>query len=59
MTMINVQLEENGPITQMDKSKLKEVKSIDATGDNSAHITEYWLNDRCVHRSVNVHLKKI
>jgi len=57
--MINVQLEEGGPITQMDESKLREVKSIEHNETNSVHAIEYWLNDRCVHRSVNVHLKKL
>jgi hypothetical protein len=56
--MITVQLQEKGPITEMDEALLERR---DSFLDNDHEITtaiEYWLGDRCVHRSVHVHLKQ-
>jgi hypothetical protein len=63
MTMITVQLEADGPITELDESEL--VKSTGGI-DNDVETTtwvEYRLKsdpnaERAVHRSVNMILKK-
>ncbi len=56
--MINVQLEENGPITQMKESELRK-NEINYEDDNEkTYVLEYWLGDRCVHRAPHVTLKK-
>jgi hypothetical protein len=59
---INVQLQENGPITQMDESELiRSEGSIDNEDEFTTWI-EYRLasdpSGRVVHRSVHVTLKK-
>lgn len=56
--MITVQLEENGPIIEMDPAQLTRR---DGTVDNDVEYTtwtEYWLADKLVHRSVHVTLKQ-
>lgn len=56
--MITVQLEEGGPITEMDESLLeRRYVYLDNERETSGAV-EYWLKDRCVHRSVHVHLKQ-
>ena len=62
MTMINVQLEADGPITQMDESELvKSTGGIDNEIERTTWV-EYRLksdpNGRIVHRSVDMVLKK-
>ena len=55
--MINVQLEPNGPITQMRKADLVcKTGSLDTDKEHTTWI-EYWLAGRCVHRSAHVTLK--
>lgn len=56
--MIPVQLEENGPITEIDPSLLERRDTTVEDSREIAKATEYWLGDRCVHRSVHVHLKQ-
>lgn len=56
--MITVQLQEGGPVTEMAESAL--IKR-DGLLENEHELTtwvEYWLDARCVHRSVHVHLKQ-
>ena len=62
MTLINVQLEVDGPVTQMDESEL--VKRTIAVEDENEHTvaTEYRLKsdpraERAIHRSVDMKLK--
>lgn len=63
MAMINVQLEEGGPITEMDESELvKRTITVDDETERTT-ATEYRLksdprNPRAVHRSVDMYLKK-
>lgn len=69
MTMINVQLEPDGPITQMDEAFLyRRTVTIDDELEHTT-ATEYYLKAdmplvkagqsvRAVHRSVHVHLKQ-
>lgn len=56
--MITVQLEDNGPITEMDESLLKRVDGYHEDEREATQFIEYWLDRRCVHRSVHVTLKK-
>jgi hypothetical protein len=43
---------------EMEESRLrKNVETIE-NEEKIQTATEYWLNDECVHRSVNLHLKK-
>lgn len=63
MALINVQLVEGGPITQMDEADL--VKRTITVDDENEHTvaTEYRLktdprHPRAVHRSVDMRLKK-
>jgi len=59
--MITVQLQPDGPITEMDESLLEKREGVI---DNDVEYTtwvEYWIpgtTDRAVHRSVHVHLKQ-
>lgn len=62
--MITVQLEENGPITEMDERLLWKRWGTDEDDDASATWVEYWTNwrtdqRRCVHRSAHVTIKKM
>lgn len=62
MTLINVQLEDGGPITQVEETDLvKTVGGIDNDVERTTWI-EYRLasdpNGRAVHRSVDMVLKK-
>lgn len=70
MALINVQLEANGPITQMDESLLERHDGVYEDEDERTTWIEYWipgtyrpgkidgyLADR-PHRSVHVHLKR-
>ena len=59
MALINVQLDKDAPITQMDESELVKKKTIEIGLKSSVHATEYRLNDKLVHRSVNVILKPL
>ena len=56
--VVTVQLEENGPITEMDERFLeKRVGELDNEHEHTTWV-EYWLKGRNVHRSVHVTLKK-
>ncbi|MEO8007147.1 MAG: hypothetical protein ABI728_01310 [Betaproteobacteria bacterium] len=63
MSMITVQLQEDGPITEMDEADLvKREGGIDNDDERTTWV-EYRLKSdpdapRAVHRSVNMHLKK-
>lgn len=56
--MITVQLEENGPITEMDEALLVKTEGVVDDDNELTRWVEYRLSDRVVHRSVHVHLKK-
>lgn len=56
--MITVQLEENGPITEMDEALLTPNHSEIDNDHEHTRVTEYLFNGRVVHRSVHVHLKE-
>lgn len=56
--LIPVQLEADGPITEMDDLLLTRHSGLVDNAHEQTHWTEYWLADRCVHRSVHVHLKQ-
>lgn len=59
--MINVQLTQDGPITQMDESQLLKREGSMENDNEITSWTEYWIPDaidRPVHRSVHIHLKK-
>ena len=56
--MVTVQLEANGPITEMDPALLtRRDGSIDNHHEHTTW-TEYWLADKLVHRSAHVTLKQ-
>jgi hypothetical protein len=57
MAMINVQLEDGAPITQMDESLLRKNEIHYEDDNEKTYVLEYWLGDRCVHRAPHVHLK--
>jgi hypothetical protein len=56
--LINVQLEEGGPITQMNESLLRKNEIVFEDDNEKTYVLEYWLGDRCVHRAPHVTLKK-
>lgn len=56
--MIKVQLTPDSPITEMDEDQLQRRDSFYEDARESTMAVEYWLEDRCVHRSVHVHLKQ-
>lgn len=56
--MINVQLEENGPITQMDEFELGKIEGVVDNDNEHTTWVEYWLGGRVVHRSAHVTLKQ-
>lgn len=59
--MITVQLEVDGPITQMDEALLERRDGFVDTPKEHTTWVEYWLPgtmDRAVHRSVHVTLKQ-
>lgn len=56
--MVTVQLQEGGPIIEMDPALLRRVDGFRDDDHEHTTWTEYWLADRCVHRSVHVHLKR-
>lgn len=56
--MINVQLEPDAPITQMDEALLRRKDIYHDCEHEMTTAIEYWLDDRCVHRSVHVTLKQ-
>lgn len=55
--MITVQLEPDGPITEMDEALLTPNHSVVDNEHEHTVVTEYHLNGRVVHRSVHVTLK--
>lgn len=55
--MITVQLEPDGPITEMDEAQLTPNHSVIDDEREYTCVTEYLLGDRVVHRSVHVTLK--
>lgn len=55
--MITVQLEPDGPITEMDEALLTPNHSVIDNEREHTRITEYQLGGRIVHRSVHVTLK--
>jgi hypothetical protein len=56
--MIPVQLAEHGPITEMDETLLERKDTFLENDHERTAAIEYWLGQRCVHRSVHVHLKQ-
>lgn len=56
--MITVQLEDGGPITEMDEALLRRNDVLFEDDRELTTAVEYWLGERCVHRSVHVHLKQ-
>lgn len=59
--MIPVQLQPDGPITQMDEAQLEKREGVLENEHELTRWVEYWLpgtTDRAVHRSVHVHLKQ-
>lgn len=55
--MITVQLEPDGPISEMDEALLTPNHSVIDDDREYTRVTEYQLNGRVVHRSVHVTLK--
>lgn len=56
--LINVELPNSGKITQMDDSLLKKKEYVQDTEIDTWNITEYWLDDDCVHRSAHMIVNK-
>jgi hypothetical protein len=56
--MVTVQLSEDAPITEMDETLLERRDSYYEDDRESTTAVEYWLGERCVHRSVHVTLKQ-
>lgn len=63
MSLINVQLDRNGPITQIDDAFLVRTEGVDENDNERAEWVEYRLRTepdavRAPHRSVHLTLKK-
>lgn len=43
---------------EMDESLLVKKQYIEPTPEHDGHVTEYWLNDELVHRSVHLFMKQ-
>jgi hypothetical protein len=59
--MINVQLQLDGPITEMDETQLERRDSVVDNDQEHTKVFEYFIPgdySRAVHRSVHVHLKR-